>query len=313
MWARVWRRAERETPQGDDSPHVQRASGQFNRAGAAAHRPRWILRFLLVAASLQCRPPPQWPERLGGALRGTSQAQAFPQGVVAFSPLALLHRNDRPPFAERLGGASAWSTFGVSRSDLGRWPGWRPRGRTSRARSVDTIGSLEFAHVGDNLRDVGFRDVWNGRHVAELPVVAYHTELHRAVERGVRVVPRLVDTVHERRPLSGARSVLAVAQRAVCFEQGGALTRFGARSRVVHPPCTRAEHGDSERRTDGDQRALSTSARGATTILFGLAQARAARTAQVTLCPASVQCPHVIPGMCQRATPTTIPPTGLEG
>ena len=151
---------------------------------------------------------------------------------------------------------------------------------------MDTIGSLEFAHVGDNLRDVGFRDVWNGRHVAELPVVAYHTELHRAVERGVRVVPRLVDTVHERRPLSGARSVLAVAQRAVCFEQGGALTRFGARSRVVHPPCSRAEHGDSERRADGDHRALSTSARGATAILFGLAQARAARTAQLTLCPA---------------------------
>ena len=181
-----------------------------------------------------------------------------------------------------------------------------------RARSVDSIGSLELAHVGDNLRDVGFRDAWNGRHVAELPVVAYHTELDCAVERGVRVMPRLVDAVHERWALSGARCALAVAQRAAHVEQGGARVRRGVRARVMHPPCPRAEHGDGECRADGDHCASSTSARGAETALFGLAQARAARAAQRALSSAHVQRPHAIAGICRRAI-TTMVPFGISG
>ena len=85
MWARVWRGGVRETLQGDDSPHVHSASGQFNRAGAAAHRPKWILRFLLVAASLQCRP-------LSGLSASAAHSEApvrrrrSPKGSLRFSP-----------------------------------------------------------------------------------------------------------------------------------------------------------------------------------------------------------------------------------
>ena len=45
--------------------------------------PKWMLRFLLMSASL-AMPTPHWPERLGGALRGTLRRRRSPKGTLRF-------------------------------------------------------------------------------------------------------------------------------------------------------------------------------------------------------------------------------------
>ncbi len=102
--------------------------------------------------------------------------------------------------------------------------------------SLDAVGALEFADVGDDRRYVAARQPLDRRHVPETPVMGPDAACDRALERLVAMVAGLIDDMHQRwgDPVL-SRRVSAVAGRAAgCVSLLPALRLCRESCRHVH-------------------------------------------------------------------------------
>ena len=97
----------------------------------------------------------------------------------------------------------------------------------------DAVGFLQLADVTDDLGNVLARNLRLRRHVAVEPMMLPDAGSGGQVEGFVRMMPRIVDVMDERRTQFRARRVLAVTGLAIHLEERCAfLSLLGQRSRL---------------------------------------------------------------------------------
>ena len=92
---------------------------------------------------------------------------------------------------------------------------------------LDPSLPLEPPHVNGNLGDIVRGDTLDLRHIAEFPVVGADAPARCKLERGISVMTRFVNLVHERRTLRRADRPLAMAAGTIGVELGLPLLEFG--------------------------------------------------------------------------------------
>ncbi len=82
----------------------------------------------------------------------------------------------------------------------------------------NAIGLLQFPYIADDVGEIVVSDLRLRGHVAEFEVMGADTIAGGDLERRVPVVARMVEPVHQRRPLVGAGGVLPMTSKAVRLE-----------------------------------------------------------------------------------------------
>ncbi len=87
--------------------------------------------------------------------------------------------------------------------------------------SIDPVGPLQRADIGNNFLNLVCRYAFDRRHVAEAPMMRTNTILSGSLKRSVTMMVGFVDNVNQRRRHAVlTRGILAMAGCAFVVEQG---------------------------------------------------------------------------------------------